>query len=88
MAVDFCLDDKGKYWYIECNAHPGISYYLGVSYFYHIVKDFYGNELLKKDSYSFRKLIEYSKKSNIHTNALYPNYKIPEFEPDIIGKKL
>lgn len=88
LAIDFCVDDKDKWWYIECNMHPGMSFYLPVSIYYHVYCDYYSASISKDYDAFYQTLLELADKYNRYTNAIIPIYKLPDFVPIIEGKRI
>ncbi len=86
MAVDFCIDDKGKYWWLECNCHPRMSFYLPISLFYQASIDYGG--YLDDDSPGMARLRELAAKHIEYTVAIHPTYQSPEFAPLVEGKEI
>jgi hypothetical protein len=86
LAIDFCVDDQNKWWYIECNMHPGMSYYLPISIYFHAYQDYYGQTINKEYDTFYLYLMDLAIKYTTYTNAIIPPYKIPDFPPNIPGK--
>lgn len=87
LAVDFCLDNDAKYWWIECNCAPAQSYYLSVSCYYHAMQDWFPGKL-RKETPEWKKLLNISNKLIKYTREIAPVYRLPKFDINIPGKKL
>ena len=87
LAIDFCVDIHGKWWYIECNMSPGMSYYLSVSIYLHAYQDWY-NAWIEKSNPFHTTLMNLAKKYIEYTISMLPEYQNPDFQPNLEGKRL
>jgi len=89
LAIDFCVDDQNKWWYIECNMHPGMSYYLPVSIYYHAFSDYYsGTQFLNHAEAPYQTLTDLAEKYSTYTHAILREFRKPSFPANVAGKRI